>query len=92
MPRFELEIPHSLEVSEARTRLGRATAKLENQYGAKCTWQGEDTLLVSRKGLSATVNVEATRLSVALELGLLLTPLSGAIRSGITKELSQLLT
>jgi putative polyhydroxyalkanoate system protein len=91
MPRFDLEIPHSLPIPEVRTRLEKAKAKLETDYGANCTWEGEDRLLVSRKGLQASVNVEPTRLQVALDLGFLLTPLAGNIRNGITKQLTDLL-
>lgn len=91
MPRFDLDIPHSLSLPELRTRLERATDKLENQYGAKCTWDGPERLLVVRKGLNAAVNLEAARLRIELELALLLTPLAGSIRNGITRHLTELL-
>jgi putative polyhydroxyalkanoate system protein len=91
MPKFDLEIPHSLPIDQVRARLEKARAKLESDYGATCTWQGEDTMVVARKGLNATVGIEAARLKVDVELGLLLTPMAGAIRSGITKQLTDLL-
>jgi putative polyhydroxyalkanoate system protein len=90
MPKFDLDIPHVLPVPEARTRLGRAKAKLEQEYGVTCTWEGEDRLLVTRKGLKASVSVEAARLRVDVDIGFLLSPLSGAIRAGITKQLTEL--
>jgi putative polyhydroxyalkanoate system protein len=91
MPKFDLEIPHNLAVPEVRSRLEKARAKLENDYGATCTWEGTDRLLVARKGLQATVNVEPTRLHVDVSLGLLLSPLAGSIRNGITRQLTELL-
>jgi putative polyhydroxyalkanoate system protein len=92
MPKFEVDIPHSLEPQVAKERLSRATAKLEKDYGATCTWKGDTELLVSRKGLDARVSIEPARVHVDLNLGFLLTPLATAIKTGITKELSGLLT
>jgi putative polyhydroxyalkanoate system protein len=91
MPKFELEVPHTLALPDVRTRLDGATGKLERDYGAKCTWAGEDQLVVSRKGLNATVHLEPSRLRIDLELGFLLTPLAGNIRNGITRQLTELL-
>ena len=91
MPKFDVDIPHALAPEEARTRIAGATPKLEKDYGAKCTWEGERQLLVSRKGLDARVNIEEQRIHVELNLGFMLTPLSGAIKNGIAKELTGIL-
>jgi putative polyhydroxyalkanoate system protein len=92
MPKFEVDIPHSLPPAVAKERLAAATGKLEQQYGATCTWKGDTELLVSRKGLDARVSIEPARIHVDLNLGFLLTPLANAIKGGITKELSGLLS
>ena len=91
MPKFDVDIPHALPPEEAKARLAGATPKLEKDYGATCTWQGDRQLIVSRKGLDARVNIEERRIHIELNLGFLLTPLSGAIKNGITKELSNIL-
>jgi putative polyhydroxyalkanoate system protein len=91
MPKFDLEVPHNLPLPEVRSRLERAKGKLEADYGAKCSWDGEDKLVVARKGLQAIVNLEPTRLKIDVELGLLLSALSGSIRTGITRQLTELL-
>ena len=91
MPKFEVDIPHALSAEEARARIARATPKLENEYGATCTWKGERELVVSRKGLDAHLAIEPARVHIDLNLGFLLTPLAGAIKSGIAKELSGIL-
>jgi putative polyhydroxyalkanoate system protein len=91
MPKYQLDIPHALPLPEVRTRLQQATSQLESDYGAKCTWQGEETLLVARKGLTASVKLEPTRLHVDLDLGFLLAPMAGSIQSGITSKLTKLL-
>ena len=92
MPKFELEVPHNLPLPEVKARLERAKGKLEAEYQAKCTWEGDEKLQVARKGLQATVNLEPARLRVDVELGLLLSPLAGTIRAGITKRLTELLS
>jgi putative polyhydroxyalkanoate system protein len=91
MPKFDVDVPHDLPLPEVRSRLERAKGKLESAYGAQCSWEGDDRLLVTRKGLQATVNVEPTRLHIDVELGFLLSPLAGSIRTGITKQLTELL-
>jgi putative polyhydroxyalkanoate system protein len=92
MAKFEVDIPHSLGPTEAKQRIAGATGKLEKDYGATCTWNGDSELVVSRKGLDARVCIEPERVHVDLNLGFLLTPLAGAIKGGITKELSGILT
>lgn len=92
MPKFEVDIPHSLAADEAKQRIASATGKLEQQYGATCTWQGEKELLVSRKGLDARVSIEEQRVHIDLNLGFMLVPLANAIKGGIAKELSGILT
>jgi putative polyhydroxyalkanoate system protein len=92
MPKFDVDIPHSLSFDEAYTRLAGAIPKLEKDYGAKCTWEGERALLVSRKGLDARVAIEEARVHIDLDLGFLLTPLAGAIKAGISRELSGIMS
>ncbi len=91
MPRFDLEIPHSLPVPEVRSRLGRATSKLETDYGATCSWDEVGQLIVARKGLHARVAIAPACVQIQLDLGLLLTPLAGGIKAGITKQVAGLL-
>jgi putative polyhydroxyalkanoate system protein len=91
MPKFEVDIPHTLTAEAAKARIAEATPKLEQQYGATCVWKGEKELLVSRKGLDARVSIEPERVHIDLNLGFLLVPLANAIKGGIAKELSGIL-
>jgi putative polyhydroxyalkanoate system protein len=92
MPKFEVDIPHGLDPAEAKQRIAAATSKLEKNYGATCAWKGENELSVSRKGLDARVSIEPARVHIDLDLGFLLTPLAGAIKAGIAKELTGILS
>ena len=91
MPKFEVDIPHSLPPATAKERIAGATGKLEKDYGATCTWKGDTELVVWRKGLDARVSIEPARVHVDLNLGLLLVPLANAIKGGIAKELGGIL-
>jgi hypothetical protein len=55
MPKYQVDIPHSLAVDEAKQRISGATEKLQRDYGAACAWKGDSELTVSRKGLDARV-------------------------------------
>ncbi|HXJ19959.1 MAG TPA: polyhydroxyalkanoic acid system family protein [Polyangia bacterium] len=92
MPKYEVDIPHSLDVAEAKQRLNGATAKLQRDYGANCAWKTDNELTVSRKGLDARVTVEPARVHIDLNLGFLLTPFAEKIKSGIARELTGILT
>lgn len=91
MPKFDMDIPHSLPVDEAKKRIDGATGRIESKYGAACKWTSDRQLLVSRKGLDATLTIEPTRVHIDMSLGFLLTPMAGPIKTGLAKELASLL-
>ncbi len=92
MPKYEVDIPHGLDMAEAKQRLSGATEKLQRDYGAACAWKTENELTVSRKGLDAKVTVEPAKVHIDLNLGFLLTPFAEKIKTGIARELTGILT
>ena len=92
MPKYQVDIPHTLAVDEAKQRISGATEKLQRDYGAACTWKSDTELTVSRKGLDARVIVEPSRVHVDLNLGFLLTPFAEKIKNGIAKQLGGILS
>ena len=91
MPKYQLDIPHTLGADEAKKRIDEATGKLSSDYGASCTWKSDNELAVSRKGLDARVTLEPSRVRIDLNLGFLMTPFAELIKTGITKKLSAIL-
>jgi len=91
MARVSVEIPHRLSRDEARNRILSATPRLEKEYSANCHWDGEMRLIVSRKGLKAALDVEDTRVLVAIDLSFFLGPFGSSIRAGIVNQLTGLL-
>jgi putative polyhydroxyalkanoate system protein len=69
-----------------------ATSQLEKEYSATCRWDGETRLIVTRTGLKAALELEETRVRVALDLGFFLGPLGSSIRAGIVRQLTGLLS
>ena len=92
MPKYQLDIPHTLAADEAKKRITDATGKLSSDYGASCTWKSDNELAVSRKGLDARVMLEPSRVRIDLNLGFLMTPFADMIKTGITKKLTAILT
>ena len=92
MSKVNVEIPHRLSRQEARNRIQNATPRLESEYSAVCQWEGESRLLVTRKGLKAALDIEDSRVRVAIELGFLLGPLGNSIRAGIVRQLTEMLS
>lgn len=92
MPKYQLDIPHTLTPEEAKKRISDATGKLSTEYGATCTWKADNELSVSRKGLDARVVLEPSRVRIDLNLGFLMTPFADLIKTGITKKLTTILT
>jgi putative polyhydroxyalkanoate system protein len=92
VPKYQLDIPHTLAPEEAKKRINDATGKLSSDYGASCTWKTDSELAVSRKGLDALVKLEPSRVRIDLNLGFLMTPFAELIKTGITKKLTTILT
>jgi putative polyhydroxyalkanoate system protein len=92
VPKYQLEIPHTLAPEEAKKRINDATGKLSTDYGASCTWKTDSELAVSRKGLDAIVKLEPSRVRIDLNLGFLMTPFAELIKNGISKKLTAILT
>jgi putative polyhydroxyalkanoate system protein len=92
LPKYQLDIPHTLTPEEAKKRIDAATGKLSSEYGATCAWKSDNELSVSRKGLDARVMLEPSRVRIDLNLGFLMTPFADLIKNGITKKLTGILT
>ena len=92
MPKYQVDIPHSVPPEDAKRLVAGATEKLQRDYGATCTWKAENTLSVSRKGLDALTTLETTRaFSGAFCTCHFLTPFAERIKAGIAKELAGIL-
>ncbi|MFN6433595.1 polyhydroxyalkanoic acid system family protein, partial [Eubacterium callanderi] len=85
-----VERAHSLGKEGARAKAEKLASKLQEQYGLEPSWSG-DTLNFKRSGVKCTVWVADDSLRIDVELGLLMSAMSGTIKSEIEKALDKAL-
>ena len=90
MARITVERTQSLGKEGARAKADKLAQKLQEQYGLEPSWSG-DTLNLKRSGVKGTVLVADDLLRIDVELGLLMSAMSGTIKSEIEKALDKAL-
>ncbi len=90
MAHISVERTHGLGKEAAREKADKLAEKLAAQYGLEPQWSG-DTLNLKRSGVKGAVYVGDTTIRVDVELGLLMSAMSGTIKSEIEKALDKAL-
>lgn len=90
MARIQVGRAHTLGKDAAREKADKLASKLKDQYGLESSWAG-DTLNLKRSGVKGTVKVAEDSLRIEVELGLLMSAMSGTIKSEIEKALDKAL-
>jgi putative polyhydroxyalkanoate system protein len=90
MPKLNIEQPHNYSAEEARTKLDPMTAKLA-QYGVTANWSTPTHAEIKGTGLKGTITIEAQKVAVFLDLGMMLIPMKGKIEEQVKKGLAQAL-
>ncbi|MGH8354241.1 MAG: polyhydroxyalkanoic acid system family protein [Pseudomonas sp.] len=88
MARISVERPHSLGRTAARAKAEQLAERLAREYSLSYRWSG-DTLEFKRSGADGWIEVGEERVRVELNLGLLLSAMSGSIRREIEKALDE---
>ena len=90
MARISVERAHSLGLAGAREKAQTLVNKLADQYGLEPRWSG-DTVKLKRSGVNGAVEIGEQSIRVNVELGLLMSAMSGTIKSEIEKALDKAL-
>jgi putative polyhydroxyalkanoate system protein len=90
MARISVERAHGLGKEAAREKAEKLAQKLSEQYGLEPQWSG-DTLNLKRTGVKGAVHVSEDSIRVDVELGLVMSAMSGMIKSEIEKALDKAL-
>ena len=90
MAHITVEREHTLGKELARAKAEQLARKLEDKYGVESSWAG-DTLKLKRAGVNGTVLVAEDSLRIDVKLGLLMSAMSGTIKSEIEKALDKAL-
>jgi putative polyhydroxyalkanoate system protein len=79
---------HNLPRARAIEALNAVAERLQGEYAIRSRWEGS-TLHFDRTGLSGTLQLSATDLTIDVELGFILGALRGSIVSGIERHLDE---
>ncbi|MDQ0651172.1 polyhydroxyalkanoic acid system family protein [Pseudomonas cedrina] len=90
MARITVERAHNLGKEAARAKAEQLASKLQERYGLEPSWSG-DTLNLRRSGVKGSVLVADDSLRIDVELGLLMSAMSGTIKAEIEKALDKAL-
>lgn len=90
MARINVERAHDLGLQAAREKAQVLVQKLADQYGLQPQWAG-DTVKLKRSGVTGAVEVGEKSIRVNVELGLLMSAMSGTIKAEIEKALDKAL-
>jgi putative polyhydroxyalkanoate system protein len=87
---IEMSQPHQLSTSEARGRMTRLLAQLEEKYGLSTSWSSEKEARVEGKGVQGSAVLSDDSVSVSAQLTLPASLIAGkieqALRDALQKE------
>jgi putative polyhydroxyalkanoate system protein len=90
MPTFTVVREHGQEAEQVRSAVEALAAELRREYGGDYAWQG-DALRFAGRGVAGAIRVEPERVTVEVELALLLRPLRGRIEDEVRQRLDRAL-
>ena len=90
MAHINVERTHTLGLEVARVKAREVVAKLESQYGLKPQWSG-DKVAFKRSGVDGVLEISENTVKVDVKLGMLMSALSGMIKSEIERSLDKAL-
>lgn len=90
MAHISVERAHGLGKEAARAKADELAQKLSDSYGLESQWL-DDTLKLKRSGVKGEVHVSEDSIRVDVELGMLMSAMSGMIKMEIEKALDKAL-
>ncbi|SHI27499.1 polyhydroxyalkanoic acid system family protein [Ferrimonas marina] len=91
MSRIHIERSHQLDPQTLKGLVDEVAVTLEREYALNWHWAGQE-LVFRRSGARGRLVPAADRLTITLELGLLLRPFSMGISDAIEQRLDELLS
>lgn len=85
MANIKIRRQHNLGRSVARQKVEEIASSLQEKLNAKWSWNG-DSLTFQRSGASGSVDVGDDYVEFNVKLGMLLTPMKGAIANAIQQK------
>jgi putative polyhydroxyalkanoate system protein len=91
MPKLNIEQAHSLPLEEVKKRLQALADRLSAKYGIDARWVSETEAAVKRIGVTGKITCSADKVTVFLDLSMMLTPLKGKVENRVRTELANCL-
>jgi putative polyhydroxyalkanoate system protein len=88
VPRISIRRAHNLPRARAIEAVDAVAARLSDEYAVQLRWEGT-TLHFDRTGLSGTLEVGVTELTIDVQLGIIMGALRGSIASAIERHLDE---
>ncbi len=90
MANIKIKRQHHLGRDSARQKVEEIASSLQEKLNAKWAWKG-DSLTFQRSGASGSVDVGDDYVEFNVKLGMLLTPMKGAIENAIQEKVDKTL-
>ncbi len=90
MPDIALTRDHQLGLKAAKAAADSMVEKLDEKFDLSGAWQG-NTLSFSRPGVSGSLTVSETKLSLEVSLGFMLKMMKGPIENAVHEQLDRVL-
>jgi putative polyhydroxyalkanoate system protein len=95
MATIDISRPHSLGTDTAKVRAEELAKSMESKLGIRWRWDGNDIKFDApsgaAKGATGSVNVDASKVRVQVDLPFLLRPMKGMVESKINEKLDALM-
>ena len=91
MPKLNIEQAHSLPLEEVKKRLQALADRLSAKYGIDARWVSDTEAAVKRIGVTGKITCSAEKVTVFLDLSMMLTPLKGKVENRVRTELANCL-
>jgi putative polyhydroxyalkanoate system protein len=91
MAKLTIEQAHTLPIDEVKKRLQALADRLSEKYGIDARWVSDREANVKRTGVSGKITCTESKVTVALDLSFMLSPLKEKIEHRVRSELESTL-
>ncbi|PJK13497.1 polyhydroxyalkanoic acid synthase [Lysobacteraceae bacterium NML120232] len=88
MSNINIVHPTTLEMDKARSAVDQVAAKLTQEYGLVCQWQG-DMLRFERPGVNGSIQLMPQQVHFNVELGFPFSAMQDMLESAVRKALAE---
>ncbi|PJK10533.1 polyhydroxyalkanoic acid synthase [Lysobacteraceae bacterium NML95-0200] len=88
MSNIHIVHPTTLDLDKARSAVDQVAAKLTQEYGLACQWQG-DELRFERPGVTGSIRLMPQQVQLSANLGFPFSAMQDMVEAGVRKALAE---